>query len=334
MHKSFIRPWTERVFTALPGNHMAIGCGFFLLMLLSFLLGRYLVDGGVRSNQGDFRLTLIHLLLAAYSASAYAYVLSAARNTAIVLKPLIAPTEKAKLLTERIGKHLWWGLLLAGLSGLLINIYATNITTTGSDPWVWDDNNYDSLWMRVLGLFMTWCLGCFFYVLVVESARFSNLCENIAELDIFDLAPFQPLLRQGLTHALLVVGGSSILALFLLEPGYFWLMVQLLTLFAIFAWIGLMLPLRGIRHRIHGAKETEMNWCRQALKQARIALKSDAAGGKSISEIAAYKTLIEDVRNLPFDNPTLGRFGLYLLIPIGSMFGGAFVERGLDLFLN
>lgn len=77
-----------------------------------------------------------------------------------------------------------------------------------------------------------------------------------------------------------------------------------------------------------------MGWCRQALKQARIELKSGEAGRKSITEIATYKTLIEDVRNVPFDNPTLGRFGLYLLIPVGSMFGGAFVERGLDLFLN
>ena len=53
---------------------------------------------------------------------------------------------------------------------------------------------------------------------------------------------------------------------------------------------------------------------------------------QSIAEMVAYKTMIENIRNWPFDNPSLTRFALYLLIPIGSMIGGALVERGLDFF--
>ena len=60
----------------------------------------------------------------------------------------------------------------------------------------------------------------------------------------------------------------------------------------------------------------------------------EAALAQSIAEIIAYKSVIENIRNWPFDNPTLTRFALYLLIPLVSWFGGAFVERGLDLFLS
>jgi hypothetical protein len=95
-----------------------------------------------------------------------------------------------------------------------------------------------------------------------------------------------------------------------------------------------MLPLRGIRRKIRVAKKQELDWCRQSLKAARNALKSGAGETQSIAEILAYKSVIENIRNWPFDNPTLIRFTLYLLIPLGSWLGGAFVERGLDLFLS
>ncbi len=96
----------------------------------------------------------------------------------------------------------------------------------------------------------------------------------------------------------------------------------------------MMLPLRGIRRKIKVAKNQELNWCSQTLKVARDELKSSAGQQQSISEIMAYRTMIENIRNWPFDNPTLVRFALYIMIPLGSWLGGAFVERGLDLFLS
>jgi hypothetical protein len=62
-------------------------------------------------------------------------------------------------------------------------------------------------------------------------------------------------------------------------------------------------------------------------------LKSGAGGHHSIAEIIAYRSMIENIRNWPFDNPTIIRFALYLFIPLGSWLGGALVERGLDLLL-
>ena len=72
----------------------------------------------------------------------------------------------------------------------------------------------------------------------------------------------------------------------------------------------------------------------QALKAARDDLRAGAGGQHSIAELVAYRTTVESVKNWPFDNPTLVRFSLYLLIPLGSWLGGAFVERGVDYFLS
>ena len=181
-------------------------------------------------------------------------------------------------------------------------------------------------------MFCGW-MGCLFYVLVAESSRLSSLSSSIASIDLLDLQPYKPLIRQGLTNVLLVVGIASIVSLFLLEPGFGTLLIQLSILFTLFASIGLMLPLSGIRKKIEKAKQRELNWCKDALKSTRNQIKSGDAGNQSFTEVVAYKALIESIRNWPFDSPTLARFALYLLIPLCSTFGGAFVERWLDIFV-
>lgn len=206
------------------------------------------------------------------------------------------------------------------------------MTTIGSDPWDWQQTGFDTRWMRVLGPVIGWLNGCMLYVLAVESTRLSKLSDSILSFDLLDLEAYQPFIRMGLTNALLVMGLVSLLALFLFEPGFRLLMIQLFSVIAVFAWIGLILPIRGIRRRINGAKKKELDWCRQTLKLARDNLKTGQGGQQTISEVLSYRSMLEDIRNWPFDSPSITRFALYLLIPVGSMFGGAFVERGLDFF--
>jgi len=160
------------------------------------------------------------------------------------------------------------------------------------------------------------------------------LADNIESLDLLELLPYQPLIRQGLTNAILVIGLVSVLSLLGVESRYLPVLAGLWIAFILLAWAGLMLPLRGIRRKIRSAKNQELDWCRQTLKITRDELKAGVGSQKPIAEIMAYRTMIEDIRNWPFDNSTLVRFTVYLMIPLGSWLGGAFVERGLDLFLS
>ena len=179
-----------------------------------------------------------------------------------------------------------------------------------------------------------WWIGCFCYVVVVESSRLSSLSDNIESVDLLEMRPYQPLIRQGLTNALLVIGMASALSLLAVESRYVPVLVGFWIAFIVLAWIGMMLPLRGIRKQIRITKAQELDWCSQNLRLSRDALKSGVGGTQSMAEIMAYRTMIESMKNWPFDSPTLVRFTLYLLIPLGSWLGGAFVERGLDLILS
>lgn len=304
-------------------------------MLLVYLIGRVLFESTANSSANDVRVTVTQLLQTAYVASAYAYLLMTARKSTHELAPVARHAPAWQTIADRVGTHPRWVLPFVGATSyLVIGVNATNMTTPETTaPWHWESWNYDIYWQRATTVLISWWMGCLFYVTVVESTRLSRLSNAIASLDLLDLLPYRPLVRQGLTNALLVIGMVSVLSLLLVESRYGPMLLGAWISCVIFAWIGLMFPLRGIRRKIRVAKDQELDWCRQTLKTARDELKFGASEHQSVTEIIAYRSVVENVRNWPFDNPTLTRFALYLLIPLGSWFGGAFVERGLDLFL-
>ena len=59
-----------------------------------------------------------------------------------------------------------------------------------------------------------------------------------------------------------------------------------------------------------------------------------ATEGGRLADLLAYRSYLEEIREWPFDNPTMMRFLLYLMIPIGSWLGGALVERVVSDFLD
>ena len=300
-----------------------------------YLVGGAFPVGAGEASLDDVRVTITQLLLSAYVASAYAYLLMTARKSTDDLAPVARHDSQWQAIVDRVGTHPRWVLLFVGAtSSLVLGVGATNITTLEIEPWHWQSWTYDTYWQRATAALMCWWVGCIGYVIVVESARLSRLSDAITTLDLLDLVPYRPLIRQGLTNALLVIGAVSLSSFFLVESRYGPFLVGAWTGGLILAWTGLMFPLRGIRRKIKAAKQQELDWCRLMLKTARDELKSSVGKSQSITDIVAYRTIIENVRNWPFDNPTLVRFALFLLIPVGSWLGGAFVERGLDLFLS
>ena len=333
--KTYTTPLTLRVYDALPGNPLWIGIGFTIALLLVFFLGRALVEGANHSTPGDFRVAIIQIFQMTYSASAYAYLLMTARKTAHDLSPVAQHSPQWQTIVDSVGKHPWWVLLLVGAATyLVIGVIATNVTShETTNPWDWRGWSYDVYWHRATSVAHTWWTGCLCYVIVVESTRLSHLSDGIESIDLLDLLPYKPLIHQGLTNALLLIGWASMMSLLGGEARYLPMLAAIWIGFAALARTGMMLPVKGIRQKIRIARERELDWCRQTLKTARDEMKSGAVQQQSIAEIVAYQGLVESIRNWPFDNPTLIRFSLYIMIPLGSWLGGAFVERGLDLLL-
>jgi len=333
--KSYKTPWTLIAFDALPGNPVSIGVSFTIALLIAFFSGRALADGVGNSAPDDLRVAITQILITGFSATAYAYLLMSAQKSTQDLSSSAKVVPNYDLFVDRAGKHPWWLLPLIGLSSyLIVGIPVTDATTPDSvNPWAWQTWSYDILWHRLTTVLFVWWMGCFCYVIVVESARLSRMSNKLPSLDLLNLNPYRPLVRQGLINALLVIGMASVVSLLGVESRYFAALVGLWIMFILLAWTGMMLPLRGIRGKIKTAKKEELQWCRDSLKRSRDSMKSGSNDKPSIAEITAYQNVIENIRNWPFDSPTLIRFTLYLMIPLGSWLGGALVERGLDFIL-
>ncbi len=97
----------------------------------------------------------------------------------------------------------------------------------------------------------------------------------------------------------------------------------------------LLAPARKVRSLIREVKQEELARLEPLLRQARDdTLSGDASTQGRLTDLLAYKTQVESTREWPFDSSTLLRFGLYLLIPVGSMVGGALMERVVDMVLD
>jgi hypothetical protein len=334
--KSYTTPWTLRAYDALPGNPISIGTVFVIGLLIAFFVGRANLGSAGNFSPDELRVAVTQILITAYCATAYAYVLTTARRTSHDLSLTVPDLPDRQTIADRAGKHFKWVLPLIGVTSyLIIGIGVTNATTPEpANPWEWQAWSYDVFWHRATTVAFVYWIGCFIYVIVVESTRLSRMSDSIETLDLLDMRPYQPLIRQGLTNALLVFGMVSVLSLLGVESRYWPALVGFWLTFTVLAWIGLMLPLRGIRRKFRAAKDQELEWCRKSLKASRDALRSGSGEGQSIADTRAYQAIIENQRNWPFDNSILIRFSLYLLIPLGSWLGGAFVERGVDLILS
>ena len=53
-----------------------------------------------------------------------------------------------------------------------------------------------------------------------------------------------------------------------------------------------------------------------------------------MSFLLSYRAHIDGIREWPFETSSMTRFGLYLLIPVGSWLASAFVERFVNAVLD
>ena len=307
-----------------------------LLFLQELLLGRLTVLFGPLGSPRDLRLAIIHCLLAGYLPSACLYLWRGMRQTAAELEGILKPDDDAPLAASamHLSNELPVGtksLVLAGLLGVLLTVLLPFLTaeTAAWDPSTW----YPEVWWhRLLGLFAGWWFGWFVLAIWVASTQSSRLAARIQRLDLLDLSPLSPFVKQGLLTSLLAVGAATLLSLFLLEPGQ-WPVVVISVGFALpLAIIGLLLPVLGAHRRIREAKEAELEWTRERIRRASsfvYKLSAPESPGQ-LGDLYAYQQLIRDVPEWPIEGSALLRVTLYLGIPVVSWFLSLLIENLLD----
>jgi hypothetical protein len=225
-------------------------------------------------------------------------------------------------------------LVLAGLLGMLLGVFLPLLTAESAwDPSTW---NPEVWWHRVVGLFISWWAGWFILAIWVTSKQTSRLAARIQSLDLLDLSPLSPFVKQGLLTSLLAVGTATLFSLFLLEPDQWPVVVIIIGLTLSLATAGLLLPVYGAHLRIREVKKAELEWTRERIRRASSTvykLSAPEAPGQ-LADLVAYQRLIEDVPEWPLEGSAFTQVALYLAIPVVSWFCNLLIGRVLGFFFG
>ncbi len=286
----------------------------------------------------DFRIAIVHILLAGYLPAALLAVVQSARRTVFELQGALdcSPSECSALASSiRLSPA---GLAVAGIFGLLIG-FGTPYLTPPVPEHLWSPASWspEVAWHRILGPIAAVLAMFLLYAVVSVSARMSRISAGLSTVDLLDLRALQPFTRQGLTNALLVLGWVTISGLMVVTESGFGLLGLLLGLATLFiAGAALLLPLRGVHSRVRQAKEDELAWLDGRILVQRKSLRNgsiEQASG-NLADLLTYRDLVRDVPDWPIGTSSYARFVLYLLIPVLSWAAAALVERLVNALIS
>jgi hypothetical protein len=343
---TYASPWTQRLVETGRWSPFRLSCAIAAGLLVAFssvevALGRFpqVLSEGSAYAGGDVRLAIAMILLVSYLPSASALVVSGTRRAVAELGPVLrASAEEREALTARAGCFDAASLRRAGLQGaclLLLVPLLTNLTPATYAFWRLGP---EAVIHRMLLPLLGWFAGRFVFALIVESRRLSQLGRFRVEVDLLDLRPLYPLVRQGLRQSLLAAVLIGLVALcFLggsrLAPGLYPVVTGGLVVCSLMTGAALALPLRGAHAAIVAAKSQELAWCNEAIHRARAAITGRTAADeeepaeRKLADLVAYRGLVDGVSEWPFDAPAIVRSIAYLAIPLGGWLGGALVDR-------
>ncbi len=222
---------------------------------------------------------------------------------------------------------------LAGTAGVLafVGVMEVNLLVNGDPlvmPWI---QLHNATVTMLLFVPMGWLFGRTIYFEFMSTPDLPR--PQRSDIDLLNLENLYAIGRSGLRTALVWLLGMSVGSLFFLDTGLgLW---GVLTFFAIglgIAFVVFLRPARGVRNLIRAVKCEELVRLEPLLRQARDdALTDDISTQGRLTDLLAYQDRVESTPEWPFDSSAFLRFGLYLMIPIGSMVGGALVERVVDM---
>jgi hypothetical protein len=189
----------------------------------------------------------------------------------------------------------------------------------------------DYFWFLAAAPTLLWLVARAFYFTLRPDRTLQRV--RARDIDLLRLEPVLMFGRLGVQSALVWVVGTSIAV-----PLALGLSIALLPFMGVTLSVAvavLVLSVRGLTDRIREAKRVELAKIATRLEQARdAALAGDPERRGQLSDLLAYRSYIESIRESPIDSPTLVRFAVYLLIPLGSWSASAIVERIVDTMLD
>ena len=104
----------------------------------------------------------------------------------------------------------------------------------------------------------------------------------------------------------------------MIETGFGPLMLVIGGIMLAGTTFALLAPVYGVHQRIRKSKEEALAWVNTALAAEQPTFLAPEAGQESgrMSDLVAYRSMIESVHEWPFTLSTYTRLALYLLLPV------------------
>ena len=193
-----------------------------------------------------------------------------------------------------------------------------------------------------VGAVFGWTLGKVLYAGIRQDRAFARLSQRVAHIDLLDLSPLHPFARRGLRRtARWLLLAALTLPMFMDAGLAAWPALNLVAIFCL-AGFSFVLPIRGIHQRIRAEKTAELRRVREEIERERrhvhdeIERRGVARGGPGgyLADLLAWEVRVAGAREWPIDITIVLRLVVFLLLPLGSWLGGAFVERFVDMALD
>jgi hypothetical protein len=325
------------------GGALALGVGIWLGLVGAYVASAWLLAGPGTLFDASTRLglhplvrfNLINAAIIAYTAGVLLYERAAAGRDLAALRDVVPSTAeewsawRTQLLVPGSGR-----LAAAASAGAVIGL---GLNALGGHygkphPGAWPGHFF---WIGTLNLVMFGLLAPLAYLSIRRARLFSALGAR-ARVDLLDPDPLAPFSRVALRGAVYWLVGSSIAMLLMIDSDAWEIVLAVNTVTIGVGVVALLLPARGVHRRIRAVKRAELARVRAALHRAREALDQPGPEHPEAARIPAWlawEARVSAVNEWPFDAPTILRFALFLLVPLGSWLGGALVERLVDAFV-
>jgi len=183
---------------------------------------------------------------------------------------------------------------------------------------------------------LMWGLLAWTVLISLASTRVTvAIHRQLVEIDLFDLAPFEPIGRQSLLLALVFIGGVTI-GLILsfdvasLSSPYFWLIYIPMAIVPVLVFFLNMRP----THRVLSTEKNRQLQAIQALLQSRGSalidfLEQDKETGSLSSEVEAliaFEQRVKEARTWPYNTPMLRSLFFSVLIPLVTVLARLGIE--------
>lgn len=330
-------PWTIRIFerSALPS-----ACLGALIAAAVFLTSATLatLEGSPIWASQQLWIELLFALLIGYLPTATDYALRGAERDLRDLLPVLdASQQDFRALRARMTRFDRRALIGADLLGIGLGLGVASYRS----GWIHDPEAFGPLlfvWVGLRSILLCWLAVRTVYIDVANARRFSELGAQHTRVDLLDLAPLGPYGRRGVRSVGVLVIFVILFSFFALAPWGPGETVAVSLALLLLSSAALLLPVRGVHGRILTVKRDELRVLRATLRSEREAmLELRTRGGVAdphLANLLAYEARIAEVNTWPFDFSTLLRFGLYLVVGIGSWLGAALVERMLGQALD